>query len=143
MLSPKRIRYRKTQRGKMKGNSERGSLVTFGSYGLKALESHWITNRQIESARIAINRYLKRDGKVWIRIFPDKPYTKKPAETRQGSGKGSPEGWVAVVRPGRILFEVDGVARDAAKEALRLASNKLPIKTKFVTRIDLTYNEAT
>lgn len=143
MLSPKRIRYRKAQRGKMKGNSERGSLVAFGSYGLKALESHWITNRQIESARIAINRYLKRDGKVWIRIFPDKPYTKKPAETRQGSGKGNPEGWVAVVRPGRILFEVDGVARDAAKEALRLASNKLPIKTKFVTRIDLAYNEAT
>lgn len=143
MLSPKRIRYRKTQRGKMRGFAERGSLVSFGSYGLKALEPHWITNRQIESARIAINRYLKRDGKVWIRIFPDKPYTKKPAETRQGSGKGNPEGWVAVVRPGRILFEVDGVTREAAKEAMRLASNKLPIKTKFVTRIDLAYNEAT
>lgn len=143
MLSPKRIRYRKAQRGKMRGFAERGSLVSFGSYGLKALEPHWITNRQIESARIAINRYLKRDGKVWIRIFPDKPYTKKPAETRQGSGKGNPEGWVAVVRPGRILFEVDGVSREAAKEAMRLASNKLPIKTKFVTRIDLAYNEAT
>ena len=143
MLSPKRIRYRKTQRGKMRGFAERGSLVSFGAFGLKALEPHWITNRQIEAARIAINRYLKRDGKVWIRIFPDKPYTKKPAETRQGSGKGNPEGWVAVVRPGRILFEVDGVPREAAKEALRLASNKLPIKTKFVTRIDLTYNEAT
>ncbi|MCL2039258.1 MAG: 50S ribosomal protein L16 [Bacteroidetes bacterium] len=137
MLSPKRVKHRKTMRGRMTGYSERGSIVTFGSFGLKALEPHWITNRQIESARIAINRYLKRDGKVWIRIFPDKPYTKKPAETRMGSGKGSPEGWVAVVRPGRIMFEVDGVSRDAAKEALRLASNKLPIKTKFVTRVDL------
>jgi len=137
MLSPKRVKRRKTMRGRMTGFSERGSLVTFGSFGLKALEPHWITNRQIESARIAINRYLKRDGKVWIRIFPDKPYTKKPAETRMGSGKGSPEGWVAVVRPGRIMFEVDGVPREAAKEAMRLASNKLPIKTKFVTRIDL------
>ncbi|HPP40438.1 MAG TPA: 50S ribosomal protein L16, partial [Candidatus Kapabacteria bacterium] len=130
-------------RGVMRGNSNRGHLVAFGSYGLKALEEHWITNRQIEAARIAINRYLKRDGKVWIRIFPDKPYTKKPAETRQGSGKGSPEGWVAAVRPGRILFEVDGVSREAAQEALRLASHKLPIKTKFVTRIDLAYNETT
>jgi large subunit ribosomal protein L16 len=143
MLSPKRIRYRKAQRGVMRGNSNRGHLVVFGSYGLKALEEHWITNRQIEAARIAINRYLKRDGKVWIRIFPDKPYTKKPAETRQGSGKGNPEGWVAAVRPGRILFEVDGVSREAAQEALRLASHKLPIKTKFVTRIDLAYNETT
>ncbi|MEJ5244106.1 MAG: 50S ribosomal protein L16 [Bacteroidota bacterium] len=143
MLSPKRIRYRKAQRGVMRGNSNRGHLVAFGAYGLKALEEHWITNRQIEAARIAINRYLKRDGKVWIRIFPDKPYTKKPAETRQGSGKGSPEGWVAAVRPGRILFEVDGVSREAAQEALRLASHKLPIKTKFVTRIDLAYNETT
>jgi len=143
MLSPKRIRYRKAQRGVMRGNSNRGHLVAFGSYGLKALEEHWITNRQIEAARIAINRYLKRDGKVWIRIFPDKPYTKKPAETRQGSGKGSPEGWVAAVRPGRILFEVDGVSREAAQEALRLESHKLPIKTKFVTRIDLAYNETT
>jgi large subunit ribosomal protein L16 len=121
----------------MKGKAFRGSTVTFGSFGLKAMEPHWLTNRQIESARIAINRYLKRDGKVWIRIFPDKPYTKKPAETRMGKGKGSPEGWVAVVRPGRILFEVDGVTREAAEEAMRLASHKLPIKTKFVTRIDL------
>jgi large subunit ribosomal protein L16 len=121
----------------MKGKAFRGSTVAFGAFGLKALEPHWITNRQIESARIAINRYLKRDGKVWIRIFPDKPYTKKPLETRMGKGKGSPEGWVAVVRPGRILFEVDGVSREAAEEAMRLASHKLPIKTKFVTRIDL------
>lgn len=141
MLSPKRVKWRRTQRGKMRGKAERGSQVTFGSFGLKALEPHWITNRQIEAARIAINRYLKRDGKVWIRIFPDKPYTKKPAETRQGSGKGSPEGWVAVVRPGRILFEVEGVSKEAAQEAMRLASHKLPIKTKFVTRIDLAYNE--
>ena len=137
MLSPKRVKHRKTMRGRMRGNAERGSLVTFGAYGLKALEPHWITNRQIESARIAINRYLKRDGKVWIRIFPDKPYTKKPAETRMGSGKGSPEGWVAVVRPGRIMFEVAGVSKEAATEALRLASHKLPIKTKFVSRVDL------
>ncbi len=143
MLSPKRIKFRKTHRGRMSGKAYRGSLVTFGSYGLKALEPHWITNRQIEAARIAINRYLKRDGKVWIRIFPDKPYTKKPAETRMGSGKGNPEGWVAVVKPGRILFEVDGVSKEAAQEAMRLASHKLPIKTKFVTRIDLAYNETT
>lgn len=142
MLSPKRIRYRKTQRGNMKGKAYRGSLVSFGSFGLKALEPAWITNRQIESARIAINRYLRRDGKVWIRIFPDKPYTKKPAETRMGKGKGSPEGWVAVVKPGRVLFEIDGVSRERATEALRLASHKLPIKTKFVTRTDLRYNEA-
>lgn len=143
MLMPKRVKRRKTQRGRRKGKAYRGSLVTFGSFGLKAMENCWMTNRQIEAARIAINRYLKRDGKVWIRIFPDKPYTKKPAETRQGSGKGSPEGWVAVIKPGRILFEVDGVSREAAKEAMRLAAHKLPIKTKFVTRIDLAYNEAT
>jgi len=143
MLSPKRVKRRKTFRGRMTGKAFRGSTVSFGSYGLKALEPHWITNRQIEAARIAINRYLKRDGKVWIRIFPDKPYTKKPLETRMGKGKGSPEGWVAVVRPGRILFEVDGVSKEAAVEALRLASHKLPIKTKFVSRIDLVYNETT
>jgi len=143
MLSPKRVKRRKTFRGRMTGKAFRGSSVDFGSFGLKALEPHWITNRQIEAARIAINRYLKRDGKVWIRIFPDKPYTKKPLETRMGKGKGSPEGWVAVVRPGRILFEVDGVSRELAEEALRLASHKLPIKTKFVTRIDLVYNETT
>lgn len=143
MLSPKRVKRRKTFRGRMTGKAFRGSTVSFGSYALKALEPHWITNRQIEAARITINRYLKRDGKVWIRIFPDKPYTKKPLETRMGKGKGSPEGWVAVVRPGRILFEVDGVSRELAEEALRLASHKLPIKTKFVSRIDLVYNETT
>lgn len=142
MLSPKRIKRRKTMRGRLKGKAQRGSVVSFGAFGLKAMEPHWITNRQIESARIAINRYLKRDGKVWIRIFPDKPYTKQAAETRMGKGKGSPEGWVAVVKPGRIMFEVDGVSRERAVEAFRLASHKLPIKTKFVTRIDLTYNEA-
>jgi large subunit ribosomal protein L16 len=136
MLLPKRVKHRKTQRGRMKGKAYRGSLVTFGSFGMKALEPAWITNRQIEAARIAINRYLKRDGKVWIRIFPDKPVTKKPAETRMGSGKGSPEFWVAVVKPGRVLFEIDGVSKEAAQEAIRLASHKLPIKVKFVTRID-------
>ena len=137
MLSPKRIRYRKTQRGRRRGKAQRGSWIAFGAYGLKALEAAWITNRQIEAARIAINRFLKREGQLWIRIFPDKPYTKKPAETRMGSGKGAPEGWVAVVRPGRIMFEVDGVPEKDALEALRLASQKLPIKTKFVSRIDL------
>jgi large subunit ribosomal protein L16 len=137
MLAPKRVKYRKPQRGKRRGKAYRGSEIAFGAFALKALEAAWITNRQIESARIAINRYLKRDGKVWIRIFPDKAYTKKPAETRQGSGKGSPEGWVAVVRPGRIMFEVEGVDREAAMEAMRLASHKLPIKTKFVERVDL------
>jgi large subunit ribosomal protein L16 len=137
MLLPKRTKYRKSQRGRNRGKAQRGHLVTFGSYGLKALNHAWITNRQIESARIAINRFLKRDGKVWIRIFPDKSYTSKPAETRQGKGKGAPEGWVAVVKPGRVMFEVDGVSEEAAKEAMRLASHKLPIKTKFVSRIDL------
>ncbi len=137
MLSPKRVKYRKTQRGRSRGKAQRGSTISFGSFGLKAMEHAWITNRQIEASRIAINRYLKRDGKIWIRIFPDKPYTKKPLEVRMGSGKGAPEGWVAVVKPGRIMFEVDGVSEQLAKEALRLASNKLPIKTKFVKRIDL------
>lgn len=142
MLLPKRTKYRKAMRGRRKGKSFRGSQIAFGAYGLKALEPCWMTNRQIEAARIAINRYLKRDGKLWIRVFPDKPYTKKPLETRMGKGKGSPEGWVAVVKPGKILFEVDGVKKEAAQEALRLASHKLPIKTKFVTRIDLVYDEA-
>ncbi len=137
MLLPKRVKHRKTQRGRRSGKAFRGSQVAFGSFGLKAMECAWITNRQIESARIAINRYLKRDGKVWIRIFPDKPYTKKPAEVRMGSGKGNPEGWVSVVKPGRIMFEVDGVSKEAAMEAMRLAAHKLPIKTKFVSRIDL------
>ncbi|MFN6136234.1 MAG: 50S ribosomal protein L16 [Bacteroidota bacterium] len=137
MLIPKRVKHRKTQRGRRRGKAYRGSTVAFGSFGLKALEAAWITNRQIESARIAINRYLRRDGKVWIRIVPDKPVTKKPAETRMGSGKGNPEFWVAVVKPGRILFEIDGVTRERAEEAVRLAINKLPIKCKFVQRVDL------
>jgi large subunit ribosomal protein L16 len=137
MLIPKRVKHRKTQRGRRRGKAYRGSTVAFGSFGLKALEAAWITNRQIESARIAINRYLRRDGKVWIRIFPDKPVTKKPAETRMGSGKGNPEFWVAVVRPGRIIFEIDGVSKERAQEAVRLAINKLPIKCKFVQRVDL------
>lgn len=137
MLLPKRVKHRKVQRGRCKGKAYRGSQVAFGAYGLKALEPAWITNRQIEAARIAINRHLKRDGKVWIRIFPDKPFTKKPLEVRMGSGKGNPEGWVAVVKPGRILFEVDGVPKEAAMEALRLAAHKLPIKTKIVARLDL------
>ena len=136
MLLPKRVKHRKTQRGRMKGKAYRGSQVAFGTFGMTALEPAWITNRQIESARIAINRYLRRDGKVWIRIFPDKPVTKKPAETRMGSGKGNPEFWVAVVKPGRILFEIDGVSKESAQEAVRLASHKLPIKIKFVTRLD-------
>lgn len=132
MLMPKRVKYRKKQRGKMKGNAQRGSSIAFGTYGLKAMESGWITSRQIEATRIAMTRHMKRLGKVWIRVFPDKPVTKKPAETRMGKGKGSPEYWVAVVRPGRIMFELDGVSLQLAKEALRLASHKLPIKTKFV-----------
>ena len=135
MLMPKRVKYRKKQRGKMKGNAQRGAEISFGTYGLKAMENGWITSRQIEATRIAITRHIKRGGKVWIRIFPDKPVTKKPAETRMGKGKGSPEYWVAVVRPGRILFELEGVSFDVAKEAMRLAAHKLPIKTKFV------YNE--
>ena len=137
MLIPKRVKHRKTQRGRRRGKAQRGSTVAFGSFGLKALEAAWITNRQIESARIAINRYLRRDGKVWIRIFPDKPVTKKPAETRMGSGKGNPEFWVAVVKPGRVIFEIDGVSKERAQEAVRLAIHKLPIKCKFVQRVDL------
>ena len=134
MLMPRRVKYRKQQRGRMKGKAQRGNTVAFGQYGLKALEAHWITSRQIEAARVAMTRYIRRGGKVWIRIFPDKPVTKKPAETRMGKGKGSPEYWVAVVKPGRILFEIEGVPEEVAKEAMRLASHKLPIKTKFVTR---------
>ncbi|AOS84814.1 MAG: 50S ribosomal protein L16 [Chlorobaculum sp.] len=136
MLMPKRVQYRKTQRGRMKGNAGRGTAVSFGSFGLKALEPAWITSRQIEAARVAMNRYMKRDGKIWIRIFPDKPVSKKPAETRMGSGKGSPEFWVAVVKPGRVMFEADGVPREVAAEAFRLAAKKLPIKTKFIVRPD-------
>lgn len=137
MLLPKRVKHRKTQRGRVRGIANRGTTVSFGSYGLKALEGSWITNRQIEAARIAINRYLKREGKLWIRIFPDKPVTKKPLETRMGSGKGSPEFWVAVVKRGKIMFEVGGVSKERAEEALRLAAQKLPIKTKFVQRVDI------
>ncbi|MFZ0391758.1 MAG: 50S ribosomal protein L16 [Calditrichia bacterium] len=136
MLMPKRVKYRKQQRGRMRGKAQRGNYIAFGQFGLKAMEAHWITSRQIEAARIAMTRYIKRGGKVWIRIFPDKPLTKKPAETRMGKGKGTPEYWVAVVKPGRILFEIEGVPTDIAKEAMRLASHKLPIKTKFVTRED-------
>lgn len=136
MLMPKRIKYRKQQRGRMKGKAVRGSSIAFGQYGLKALEPYWITSRQIEAARIAMTRYIKRGGKVWIRIFPDKPVTKKPAETRMGKGKGSPEYWVAVVKPGRVMFEIEGVSEAIAKEAMRLAAHKLPIKTKFVSRTE-------
>ncbi|MBF0585860.1 50S ribosomal protein L16 [Prosthecochloris sp. N3] len=137
MLMPKRVKHRKVMRGKMKGNAGRGTSITFGSYALKALEPAWITSRQIEAARVAMNRYMKRDGKIWIRIFPDKPVTKKAAETRMGSGKGNPEFWVAVVKPGRIMFEADGVPQDVATEAFRLAAKKLPIKTKFIVRPDI------
>ncbi len=132
MLLPKRVKYRKQFRGRMKGKAHRGNTVAHGQYGLVALEPAWITNRQIEAARIAMTRYIRRGGQVWIKIFPDKPVTAKPAETRMGSGKGSPEYWVAVVKPGRVLFEMAGVTREVAKEAMRLAGHKLPIKTKFV-----------
>lgn len=134
MLMPKKVKYRRRQKGRMKGKALAGSSVDFGNCGLKALEPGWISNRQIEAARIAITRHTKRGGKLWIRIFPDKPISKKPAETRMGKGKGAPEGWVAVVKPGRILYELEGVPLELAKEAMRLASQKLPIKTKFVTR---------
>lgn len=136
MLMPKRTKYRKAQRGRRGGKAKGGFSVNFGEFGLKAMEACWLTNRQIEAARVTMTRYIKRGGKIWIRVFPDKPITKKPAETRMGKGKGSPESWVAVVKPGRILFEVEGVTLDAAREAMRLASNKLPMKTKFVTRAD-------
>ncbi len=132
MLMPKRVKYRRVHRGRLKGKALRGNTVTRGQYGLVALEPAWITSNQIEAARIAMTRYIKRGGKVWINIFPDKPITEKPAETRMGSGKGSPEYWVAVVKPGRVMFEMDGVAPEIAKEAMRLASHKLPIKCKFV-----------
>jgi large subunit ribosomal protein L16 len=134
MLLPKRVKHRKVQRGRMKGRAQSGKDLHFGEFGLQALEPAWITNRQIEAARIAVTRHIKRGGKVWITIFPDKSYTKKPAETRQGSGKGQPEGWVAVVRPGRVMFELSGVDEVVAKEALRLAAFKLPIRTKVLRR---------
>ena len=134
MLMPKRVKFRRVQRGRLKGKASRGIELSNGSYGLVATEPAWITSNQIEAARIAMTRYIRRGGQVWIKIFPDKPITEKPAETRMGSGKGSPEYWVAVVKPGRILFEMDGVAEEVAKEAMRLAGHKLPIKTKFITR---------
>ena len=134
MLMPKRVKFRRVQRGRMKGKASRGTTLAYGKYGLVATEPAWISSVQIEAARIAMTRYIKRGGQVWIKIFPDKPITEKPAETRMGSGKGSPEYWVAVVKPGRILFEMDGVSVDVAKEAMRLAMHKLPIKCKFVTR---------
>ena len=134
MLLPKRVKYRKQFRGRMKGKAHRGNTVSHGEFGLVALEPAWITNRQIEAARIAMTRYIQRGGKVWIKIFPDKPVTAKPAETRMGSGKGSPEYWVCVVKPGRVLFEMNGVSKEVAMEAMRLAGHKLPIRTKFVTR---------
>jgi large subunit ribosomal protein L16 len=134
VLAPKRVKYRKQQRGRRSGHAPRGTNVAFGEYGLKALECCWMSSRQIEAARVALTRYIRRGGKVWIRIFPDKPVTKKPAETRQGKGKGAPEFWVAVIKPGRILFEIEGVSKSTAEEALRLAAHKLPIKTHFVQR---------
>jgi large subunit ribosomal protein L16 len=136
MLQPKRSKFRKMQKGRMKGNAGRGNQIAFGSFAIKALEECWITSRQIEAARIAATRYMKREGQMWICIFPDKPITKKPAEVRMGKGKGAPEYWAAVVRPGRIMFELDGVSLEVAREALRLASQKLPITTKFVVRRD-------
>ena len=136
MLLPKRVKRRKVQRGRLKGTAHKGNKVTYGDFGLVALEPSWITSRQIEAARIAMTRYIKRGGQVWIKIFPDKPITQKPAETRMGSGKGSPEYWVAVVKPGRVMFEIKGVDEEVAREAMRLAANKLPIKCKFVTKAE-------
>ena len=135
MLMPKKVKWRKQARGRMRGQTKGGDLVSFGEFGLKALEPGWISSRQIEAARIAISRSMRRTGKYWIRVFPDKPITKKPAETRMGKGKGAPEGWVAVVKPGRVMFELAGVTREMAKEAFRLAGHKLPIKTKLVERV--------
>jgi len=134
MLSPKRVKYRKKHTGRMTGKAYRGNRVSFGEYGLQAIEPAWVTNRQIESARVAMTRHIKRGGKIWIRIFPDKPITRKPAETRMGKGKGNPEGWVAVVKPGRMMFEMEGVPENVARRAMELASAKLPIKTRFVVR---------
>ena len=141
MLQPKRTKYRKMQKGRMKGNAQRGHSLSFGSFGIKALEECWMTSRQIEAARIAATRYMKREGQLWICVFPDKPVTKKPAEVRMGKGKGSPEYFVAIVKPGRVLFELDGVPIDIAKEALRLASQKLPVKTKFIIRRDYEFKD--
>ena len=137
MLMPKRVKYRKQQRGRMRGKAYRGGDVAFGQYGLLSLEPAWVTNRQIEAARVAITRSIKRGGKMWIRVFPDKPVTKKPAETRMGKGKGAPEAWVAVVKPGRVLFELEGVTRTFAQEAMKLGASKLPMRTRFVDRREL------
>jgi large subunit ribosomal protein L16 len=137
MLMPKKVKYRKQQRGRMKGKAWAGSAVTFGDYGLKAMECGWVTNREIEAGRIAITRFIKRNGRIWIRMFPDKPITKKPQETRMGKGKGAPEGWVMVVKPGRILYEMEGIPEVEAREALRLAAHKLSIRTRFVTRAEV------
>ena len=137
MLMPKRVKYRKQQRGRMRGKAYRGSSVTFGEFGLQALEPAWVTNRQIEAARVAITRSIKRGGKVWIRVFPDKPVTKKPAETRMGKGKGAPESWVAVVKPGRVMFELEGISKTLAQAAMKLGASKLPIRTRFVERHEL------
>ena len=137
MLMPKRVKYRRLQRGRMTGRAYRGNTITHGSYGLVAMEPAWVTSNQIEAARVAMTRYVKRGGNVWIKIFPDKPVTEKPAETRMGSGKGSPEYWVAVVKPGRVMFEMDGITEEEAREAMRLASHKLPLKCKFASKADL------
>lgn len=137
MLLPKRVKYRRVHRGKMRGQAKGGTEVSFGEYGLQAVEASWITNRQIEAARIAMTRYMKRGGKVWIKIFPHKPYTAKPLEVRMGSGKGAPEGWVAVVKPGKVMFEIAGVSEEVAREALRLAMHKLPVRCKFVKREEI------
>jgi len=137
MLSPKKVKYRKQQKGKMRGLALRGSSLNFGEYGLQAIECGTLSSKQIEAARIAMTRHIKRGGRIWIRIFPDKPITKKPAEVRMGKGKGAPEGWVAVIRPGRILYEMQGVSKEMAKEALRLASHKLSVKTKFIERVEV------
>lgn len=135
MLMPNRVKHRKVQKGRVKGKATRGNTVSFGEFGLQALEGAWITSRQIESARVAITRHVKRGGKIWIRMFPDKPITKKPAETRMGKGKGAPEAWVAVIRPGKVLFEIEGVPRELAQRAMHLAGAKLPIKTQFIERV--------
>ena len=142
MLLPKRVKYRRVHRGRMKGKATRGTKITYGEYGIQALEPGWITSAQIEAARVAMTRYIKRGGQVWIKIFPDKPVTAKPAETRMGSGKGAPEYWVAVVKPGRVMFEIAGIPEETAKEAMRLAQHKLPIRTKFVSKADQQAEEA-
>ncbi|MFO3715393.1 50S ribosomal protein L16 [Anaerococcus cruorum] len=141
MLMPKRVKYRRQHRGRMKGEAQRGNQLAYGEYGLQALEATWMTANQIEAARRAMTRYIKRGGQIWIKVFPDKPVSKKPAEVRMGSGKGSPEYWVAVVKPGRVLFEMSGVSEEVAREAMRLAAQKLPVKTKFIQRLEVTGTE--